>query len=972
MGSEEESSEEEVKKPAAKKPAAKKKDTSAFAALAGSESEEESSEEEEVKKPAAKKKDTSGFAALAGSESGEESSEEEEVKKPAAKKPAAKKGKNKKGKQDDDDEDALLEAAMAANAASPVAVDKVVEEVAALTVEEDSAPAEGAKKGRKRGGKKKKGDAAAGGDAAGAPQTARGKAIAKAMEETRLKNEKEAAELAAKQAAAAEAERLEAEEEQRLEDAKAAKKKAQADKKAQLKAEGKLLTKRQKQEQARAEARAASLRAQGLAPSAAGDKKGSSKVVYSKGKKKNEPAAPEPAAPEEVAPEPEPAAPEEVAPEPEDEGKDNWEDSSDDDWEKEAEDKPAPAEEAAPAEAAAPVVAKKTAKYDRRAHDAQAKEELRSPICCILGHVDTGKTKLLDKIRRTDVQDGEAGGITQQIGVTYFPAEAIEKATKRLRDRRTKMQIKVPGLLIIDTPGHESFSNLRQRGSSLCDIAILVVDITGGLEKQTIESLNLLREKNCPFIVALNKIDRMYDWKIDKDAPFEDTMAEQADHVKHEFTEKMNNVISDFANQGMNACLYTENTDYENFISLVPTSAITGEGIPDLLGLIAVMCQRRLSSEIQFSVDVQATVLEVKVIEGLGTTIVIILINGQLYNNDEIVVCTMNGPVLTKIRALMTPQPMKEIRVKGSYIRHEAIKAAMGIKIAATEDMSQVVAGTPLFVVRGDDDEDDIIAEAEEAFEEMLEDDHRAEHGVYVQASTLGSLEALLRFLREDCGDPIPYAAVNIGPVHKRDVTKASTMCGKHQEHAVILAFDVKIMPEAVIYAEEVGVTIFSADIIYHLFDMFTEYRNNLIAAAKEEAQAEAVFPCVLQIYEQHVFNARNPIVVGAKVLDGQPKIGTPICIPSAEFIMIGRIVSMEKDHKEVDTAVKGDDIAVKIEQSANDQEYYYGRHFTHTDKLVSRISRDSIDLLKKHFREEMTAADWVLVKKLKPLFEIA
>jgi translation initiation factor 5B len=464
----------------------------------------------------------------------------------------------------------------------------------------------------------------------------------------------------------------------------------------------------------------------------------------------------------------------------------------------------------------------------------------------------------------------------------------------------------------------------------------------------------------------------MYDWKIDKDAPYEDTFAAQADHVKHEFREKTNAVIADFANQGMNACLYTENNDYENFVSLVPTSAITGEGIPDLLGLIAVMCQRRLSSEIQFSVDVQATVLEVKVIEGLGTTIDIILINGQLYSDDEIVVCTMNGPVLTKIRALLTPEPMKEIRVKGSYQRHESIKAAMGIKIAATEDLSGVVAGTPLFVVRGDDDEEDIKAEAEEAFEEMLEDDYRSEHGVYVQASTLGSLEALLRFLREDCGDPIPYAAVNIGPVHKKDVMKASTMCGKHQEHAVILAFDVKIMPEAALYAEEVGVTIFSADIIYHLFDSFIEYRDSLKQAAKEEAQAEAVFPCVLQIYEQHVFNARNPILVGAKVLDGQPKIGTPICIPSADFISIGRVVSMEKDHKEVTTASKGDDIAVKIEQNANDQEYYYGRHFTYTDKLVSKISRESIDLLKLHFRDDMTAADWQLVKKLKPLFQIA
>merc|ERR1712046_39976 len=192
---------------------------------------------------------------------------------------------------------------------------------------------------------------------------------------------------------------------------------------------------------------------------------------------------------------------------------------------------------------------------------------------------------------------------------------------------------------------------------------------------------------------------------------------------------------------------------------------------------------------------------------------------------------------------------------------------------------------------------------------------------------------------------------------------KASTQLAKAKEHAVILAFDVKITPEAMDYADEVGVTIFSADIIYHLFDMFTEYRRDLVAAAKEEAQAGAVFPCVLQIYEQHIFNSRNPILVGCKVLDGQAQLGTPICIPSADFISIGRIVSMQKDHKEVSTAVKGDDIACKIEQSANDQEYYYGRHFNHEDKLISKISRDSIDLLKQHFRDDMTAGDWQLIK---------
>ncbi|KAG1715673.1 hypothetical protein ID866_1477 [Astraeus odoratus] len=303
------------------------------------------------------------------------------------------------------------------------------------------------------------------------------------------------------------------------------------------------------------------------------------------------------------------------------------------------------------------------AKAHEAALAARSKDDLRSPICCILGHVDTGKTKLLDKIRQTNVQEGEAGGITQQIGATYFPVDAIKTKTAVL-NKDNQQEYKIPGLLIIDTPGHESFTNLRSRGSSLCNIAILVVDIMHGLEPQTLESLRLLRDRKTPFIVALNKIDRLYGWQATPDGAFQESLAKQKVSVQREFEDRVQKTIIAFAEQGLNAVLYYENKNFARNVSLVPTSAITGEGVPDMIMLLVNLTQQRMSDRLMYLSELECTVLEVKVVEGLGTTIDVVLSNGILREGDKVVICGLNGPIVTQVRALLTPQPLRELRVK--------------------------------------------------------------------------------------------------------------------------------------------------------------------------------------------------------------------------------------------------------------------------------------------------------------------
>ena len=507
------------------------------------------------------------------------------------------------------------------------------------------------------------------------------------------------------------------------------------------------------------------------------------------------------------------------------------------------------------------------------ARNAASKDDLRSPICCILGHVDTGKTKLLDKIRSTNVQEGEAGGITQQIGATYFPVDALQKKTAVVNADHS-FDFKVPGLLIIDTPGHESFTNLRSRGSSLCNIAILVVDIMHGLEPQTLESMRLLRDRKTPFIVALNKIDRLYNWSPVANNGFRDSLALQSKSVQSEFRDRLEKTKIAFAEQSFNAELFYENKSMAKYVSLVPTSAHTGEGIPDMLKLLITLTQERMTRQLMYLSEVECTVLEVKVIEGLGTTIDVVLSNGILHEGDRIVLCGTEGAITTDIRALLTPAEMKELRVKSQYVHNKTVKAALGVKIAAN-GLDSAIAGSRLLVAK-DKDDDDEIEELEEDvmgdLETLMSKISRTGRGVTVQASTLGSLEALLEFLRTS---KIPVSNISIGPVHKRDVITASAMLEKAKEYAVMLCFDVKVDKDAMEMADQMGVKVFQAEIIYHLFDDFTKHMESLKQQKKEESKLLAVFPCVLK--PVGVFNKKDPIVIGVDVTEGSLRINTPV-----------------------------------------------------------------------------------------------
>ncbi|DAC13816.1 MAG TPA: translation initiation factor IF-2 [Candidatus Poseidoniales archaeon] len=563
--------------------------------------------------------------------------------------------------------------------------------------------------------------------------------------------------------------------------------------------------------------------------------------------------------------------------------------------------------------------------------------ERRQPIVAVLGHVDHGKTSLLDHIRslgsqrQASVMDREAGGITQHIGATEVPSDLLNELCGPLLGGKS---FDSPGLLFIDTPGHHSFSTLRNRGGSLADIAILVVDLKEGLRPQTIESIRILKKAKTPFVVAGNKVDRIHGWKSEDGRPMAVAMRSQTKDAMGYFDQSFWNLVGGFGEHGFNLDRYDRIKDFTKEIALVPVSAKEGEGIQDLLAVVIGLAERYLAEQLT-DIDGagEGTVLEMKEERGLGKTLDVILHRGSIAKGDEIVLVTSEGGVTTTVRGLFKPRGMAEMRDAGDrWNDTESASAASGLKLSAP-DLDGVLAGTTLRVVRNAAEQKNALALASE--ESRLSIDLE-EEGVCIKADTVGGLEALAMELKEI---DVPIRSASIGKVGRRDIRGAEA--SSDPLHRLILGFSTSVLSDAQneIDSSDSGLKVICSDIIYHILDERERWVESRTAELEEESREKIVYPGRILLLPDHTFRVSKPAVVGVRVLGGRIHIGQRLLKDGSS---VGQIKSIRSGEDSMKEAKQGDEVAVAIDGVV------VGRQIEEEDVLLVDVPESHAKRLRK------------------------
>ena len=573
-------------------------------------------------------------------------------------------------------------------------------------------------------------------------------------------------------------------------------------------------------------------------------------------------------------------------------------------------------------------------------------KQLRTPIVAVLGHVDHGKTTLLDKIRRTRVTAKEAGGITQHIGATEIPIDLVKEICRDI----WKAKVDVPGLLFIDTPGHKAFTNLRRRGGALADLAVLIVDINEGFKPQTEEALSILKTFKTPFVVAANKIDKLPGWQSFPDTPFLKSYAQQEEKAQHTLENRIYELIGELYKHGFAADRFDRIKDFTRTVAIIPISALTGEGIPELLMILVGLAQRYLEENLRLHVEGRArgTILEVKEEKGLGVTCDVILYDGTLRVGDQIAISSGKDIIVTHVRGILKPRPAREIRLESRFRSVESVTAAAGVKLVAPE-LENVMAGSEFEAIYSDKNLEEFRKRVREEYEEVaIKTD---EEGVVLKTDTLGSLEALINELRE-AGVPIKKAEV--GDIDKRDVVDASA--NSDDVNRLVLGFNVKTLPGIEEEAAKYGVRLFIDQIIYNLVENVVSWREETIRAREKKKVEALIKPAKIQLLKDFIFRRSKPAVVGVRVLAGELKRDVKLIKPDGS--PAGTVRSIQKGGENIQVAKEGDEVAIAIDgvtigrQLEGDEILYVDV----PEKHARILARDMMDVLseeaKKAFEE--------------------
>ena len=578
---------------------------------------------------------------------------------------------------------------------------------------------------------------------------------------------------------------------------------------------------------------------------------------------------------------------------------------------------------------------------------------IRQPIVVVMGHVDHGKTSLLDKIRKTSVAKREKGGITQHIGASEVPTEVITKACGPMMNlMQTKLEI--PGLLFIDTPGHEAFTNLRERGGSISDLAVVVLDITKGFEPQTLETIEILKDYKTPFVMAMNKIDMIEGWKSNADSTFLASFNSQSPDVQQELEKRLYQFVGRLSELGFQSERFDRISDFTKQIAIVPISAKTGEGINELLMFIAGLSQRFLKSRLHLKVkgEGRGSILEVKEETGLGKTVDAIFYDGVIRRGDTIVFGTLNGAKTTKVRALLKPKPLDEMRdPREKFLNVEEVHAAAGVKIAAP-GLDDAIAGSPIFVA-GKADEGNLKAEIDREIKEVLIE--KGEEGVILKADTLGSLEAIIKLLKNE---KVPVSKAGIGAVVKKDVVDASGIKGQNRYYGVILSFNVDVLADAEEESRRAGITILKEGIIYALLDNYKKWVEAERDMERNQAFSSLTLPAKLKVMAGCCFRASHPAIFGVDIQTGRIK-------PEYELIndkgvSVGRIKSIQSEKESIGEAKEGMQVAISMGEPT------FGRQVNEGDVLYSNVPRTHAKMLLSKYREFLSDKEIELLGKIR------